>query len=98
MSFLGSYVIDSRITDYMTHSLQKFSTYNLCPSNKKITTTDGSLATVADQREVHLNKSIVLKNVLHVPKLSTNLVSIHRLTKELNYHVIFYPSHCVFQE
>ena len=61
----------------MTHSLQKFSTYSPCPSNKKIVTVDGSLATMASQGEVHLNKSIVLKNVLYVPKLSTNLVSIH---------------------
>ena len=67
-------------------------TYNSCPSNKKIATSDGSLATVVGQGEVHLNKSMVLKNMLHVPKFSTNLVSIHQLTKELNCHMIFYPS------
>ena len=44
-----------------------------------------------------MGKFIVLKNVLHVPKLSTKLVSIHRLTKDLNCHVIFYLSHCVFR-
>ena len=82
----------------MTHSSQKFSTCSPCRSDKKIAIANGSLTTVAGQGEVHLNKSIVLKKVLHVPKLSTNLVYIHRLTKELNCHVIFYPSHCVFQE
>ena len=81
MSFLGSWVIDSGATNHMTHSSQKFNTYSPCPSNKKIATTDGSLATVASQGEVRLNKSIVLKNVLHVPKLSTNFFSLHRLTK-----------------
>ena len=59
-------VIDSGATNYMTHSSQNFSSYSPCPSNKKIA-----------QGEVHLNKSIVLKNVLHVSNLSTNLVSIH---------------------
>ena len=65
----------------MTHSSQKFNTYSPCPSNKKIATNDGSLATVASQGEFRLNKSIVLKNVLHVPKLSTNFFSFYRLTK-----------------
>ena len=32
MSFLGSWVIDSGATNHMTHSLQMFSTYSLCPS------------------------------------------------------------------
>ena len=77
MSFLGSQVINQGTTDHMTHSSQQFSTYSSCPSNKKIIIVDCSLATVAGQGEVHLNKSIVLKNVLYVPKLSTNLVSIH---------------------
>ena len=77
MWFLGSWIIDSRLTNHTTHSLQKFSIYSPCPSNKKIVTVDGSLATVIGQGEVRLNKFIVLKNVLHVPKFSTNLVSIH---------------------
>jgi len=97
-SFPNSWVIDSGTTDHMTHSTQKFSTYSPCPSNKKIATADGSLTTVAGQKEVHLDNSIVLKIVLHIPKLSTNLVSIHRLTKDLNCHVIFHPFDYVFQD
>ena len=77
MWFLGSWIINSRLTNHMTHSLQKFSIYSPCPSNKKIVTVDGSLATVIGQGKVRLNKFIVLKNMLHVPKFSTNLVSIH---------------------
>ena len=34
--------LDSGVTDHMMHSLEKFSTYILCPSNKKTTTADGS--------------------------------------------------------
>ena len=48
MSFLGSYVIDSKATDHMTHSSQKFSAYGPCHSNEKIATVDGSLTTVRD--------------------------------------------------
>ena len=39
-----------------------------------------------------------LKSVLHVPKLSINLLSIHQVTKDLNYKVNFYPTYCVFQD
>ena len=80
----------------MTHSSQKFSTYSPCPNSKKIAIAEGSLATMASQGGVNLNKFIVLKNVLHVLKLSTNLVSIHLFTKELNCHVIFlFFSRCI---
>ena len=79
----------------MTHSPQKFSIFSPYPNNKKIATVDGFLATMANQGEVRLNKSIVLKNVLHVTKLSTNLVFIRRLTKELNCHVFLSLSLCI---
>ena len=42
--------------------------------------------------------SLNLQNVLYVPKLSTNLISIHKLTKDLNYVVTFFNSHYVFQD
>ena len=80
------------------HILHKSLVLTALPSNKKIATADGSLTTVAGQKEVHLDNSIVLKIVLHIPKLSTNLVSIHRLTKDLNCHVIFHPFDYVFQD
>ena len=82
----------------MTNSSHKFVSYTPCPSNKKISTTGGSLTTVAGQGEIHINPSPILKNVLHVAKLSTNLVSIYQLTKDMNCSVIFHPSHRVFQD
>ena len=37
---------------------------------------NGSLATVASQGEVFLSSPISIKNVLHVPKLFVNLLTI----------------------
>ena len=48
----------------------------------KIKVVDGSLAIVATQGAVTLNPSLFLKNVLHVPKLFVNLLSIHQITKD----------------
>ena len=95
MSLSSCWIIDSGAIDHMTHSSEKFSSYIPCPSNKKITIADGSLATVTS---LNVNPSLSLKNVLHVPKLSTNLVSIHQLIKDMICSVIFYPTHCVFQD
>ena len=92
------WVIDSGATDHMTSSYKFFSSYNPCSSHKKITIADGSITTVAGQGDIYISDSITLKNVLHVPKLFANLVSIQKLTKDSNCSVTFFPSHCVFQE
>ena len=81
----------------MTKSSHDFLSYSPCPSNKNISTTDGILSTVAGQEDV-INSKFVLKNVLHVPKLSMNLVLIHKLTKDLNCTMTFSSTHCEFQD
>lgn len=69
----------------MTISSQFFSTYKPCSSNRKISVANGSLVTVAG-----------LTNLLHVPNLAASLVSIQKITKDLRYHLNFYPSYFVF--
>ena len=75
--------------NHMTQSSHGFVSYSLCLSNKKIAIVDGTLVTVVGQGNVVINHNFIFKNVLHVPKLSTNLVSIHNLTNDLNYTVTF---------
>ncbi|KAL6347733.1 hypothetical protein AAG906_026262 [Vitis piasezkii] len=82
----------------MTSKSQLFHTYTPSPSNKKIAVVNGSLATVAGFRDIYITPTLILKNVLHVPKLSTNLVSIQKLNHDLKCYAIFFPSYCVFQE
>ncbi|KAI3465187.1 hypothetical protein Pfo_021850 [Paulownia fortunei] len=90
--------MDSGATNHMTHSSQKFSIYNPCPSNRKITTADGSLTTIAGIGDVPISPTLILKNVFHVPMLSTSLVSIQKLTQDLCCNVILHPTYCVFQD
>ena len=93
-----SWVIDSGSTDYMTPKSQIFHTYTLSLSNKKIIVVNGSLATVAGFGDIYITPTLILKNVLHVPKFSTSLVSIQKLIYDLKCYVIFFPSYYVFQE
>ena len=48
--------------------------------------------------DIQVTSNLVLKNVLHVPQLSTNIVSIQKLTQDLSCHVIFDASFCEFQD
>ena len=48
--------------------------------------------------DVQVTSNLVLKNVLHVSQLSTNLVSIQYLAQDLNCHVIYDASFCEFQD
>jgi hypothetical protein len=90
--------MDSGATNQMTHSPNVFSTYLPCPSSRKIATTNGSLTTIAGVGDVKIGPSLILKNVLHVPRLSTNLVSIQKFTQDLHCNVVFHHSYCVFQD
>ena len=98
MPTIGSWIIDSGAKYHMTKSSYDFVSYNPCPSNKKISTADGTVITVAGWGDVVINLKFVLKNVFHVPKFSVNLVSVHKLTKDLNCIVTFSSTHCEFQD
>ncbi|RVW33506.1 hypothetical protein CK203_105384 [Vitis vinifera] len=71
-TFANSWVTDLGATNHMTHSSHQFNNYNPCLSYGKIATTDDSLTTVAGVGDVQISPTFTLRNVLHVPKLSTN--------------------------
>ena len=97
-SYDKPWITDSGATDHMTFESSLFITYSPCPSNTKVVTIDGSVTTVAGIGDVQINSSLTLKNVLHVPKLTTNLISIHKLTHDLCCQVTFNDTYCIFQE
>ena len=37
-----------------------------------------------------------LKSILHVPGLRCNLLSVHKITQDMNCCVTFFPSYCLF--
>ena len=97
--FKQYWILDSGATHHMTPLPTHFSTYSPCPSNKKISIADGTLITVAGRGNVQLNPFMTLNNVLHIPKLSTSLISIKKLINDLSCNVIFDNNCCcVFQD
>lgn len=93
-----SWIIDFGASDDMTgNSSFFFSTYQVYSSKYKVRTDDGSLSSITRKGTIPLS-SMFLSSVLHVPNHALNLVSVSNLTKSLNCPVIFFPSHCVFQD
>jgi hypothetical protein len=93
-----TWVIDSGATDHMTWESSLFSSYSPCAGNHKIKIVDGSLSAIAGKGSVILSPLLTLKNVLHVPKLSYNLISITKLTEDTNCQANFFHSHCIFKD
>lgn len=96
--FNSFWILDSGATDHMTRQSQFFSSYKSLAGNHKVRIADGSFATIAGKGTVKISSFLVLQNVLHIPTLSYNLVSVSKLTLDLNCQIIFLPSHCEFQD
>ena len=63
-----------------------------------VTITDGRSCSVTGKGIAQPTSSIPLSNVLYVPNLDVNLLSISALTKALYCSVKFFPYHCEFQD
>ncbi|KAL1148750.1 hypothetical protein V6Z11_A10G146400 [Gossypium hirsutum] len=75
-----------------------FSTYTPCARNKKIKVADGSFSAIAGKGTVKISPSLVLQDILPVPNLACNLISVSKLSQSSNCHVIFDSSMCKFQD
>ncbi|KAI5400356.1 hypothetical protein KIW84_065298 [Lathyrus oleraceus] len=92
------WILDSGVTNHMTFDSTLLCSYTTPSSIPYITVADGSHACVVGTGNIDLQPPFQLQSVLHVPTLSHNLISIHKLTRDLNCKVIFSMSHCVFQD
>ncbi|KAL6313651.1 hypothetical protein AAG906_010069 [Vitis piasezkii] len=63
-----------------------------------VTIADGSTSNVVGSGTVKPTSSITLSFVLSLPKLAFNLISVSKLTKDLNCCISFFPDHCLFQD
>jgi len=70
----------------MTSMSPLFTSYNPCSGKEKVRLANGSLSPVLGS------------SVFHVPDFAVNLLSIARITLELNCRIIFYSYYCFFQD
>jgi len=92
------WILDSGATDHMSYDSNVFTTYKPLEIPKQIVIANGTSIPIKGQGHVTFNPNLFVKIVLHVPNLSTNLISVHQLTRDLNCRVIFSPHLCEFQD
>ena len=95
---VSSWIIDSGASDHMTGCAQLFSSYIPNHGHTKVRIADGSLSPIAGIGTIKINSTLILKSVLHVPKLSCNLLSVSKISKDCNCRVVFSHIGCEFQE
>ncbi|TYK31568.1 splicing factor, arginine/serine-rich 19 isoform X2 [Cucumis melo var. makuwa] len=92
------WILDSGAIDHLTGLSENFVSYILCASNEKIRITDGSLALIAGKGQSFPFEGVSFRNVLHVSKFSYNLLSISKITRDLNYKATFLPDFVSFKD
>ena len=93
---IHSCIIDSGATEHMTGCSKMFSSYSPYVSNKKVKLADGSLSAIVGMETIKLTSLITLQDVLHVPNLSCNSLSISKYTSGHKCQAHFY-TYCEFQ-
>ncbi|KAI5387497.1 hypothetical protein KIW84_073566 [Lathyrus oleraceus] len=98
VSLSHTWIVDSGVSDHMAGESTMFSSYSPCACNQKIKIADGSFSAIASKESVVLSPMLTLKNVLHVPNLSCNLMFVSKLAQDINCQTNFFRSHKVFQD
>ncbi|GJZ74988.1 retrovirus-related pol polyprotein from transposon TNT 1-94 [Tanacetum coccineum] len=75
-----------------------FNNFDTQASSSHVTIADGSISQVLGSGTVNLSPSISLSLVLSLPKFSFNLLSVSRITSNLQCSVKFYLEYCVFKD
>ena len=92
------WVIDSAATDHLTGISTLFSSLESSSSLPPVTLADGSSMPVEGIGTVHLSPFLSLSSVLYISRSPFNLLSVGKLTKELNACVSFFPDSVLIQD
>ncbi|KAF7834637.1 putative LRR receptor-like serine/threonine-protein kinase [Senna tora] len=93
-----SWIVDSGASDHMTGNTSLFSKLAPCKTSLQVKIADGTMAKVLGIGSVKICDTITLLNVLHVPTLACNLLSISKLTQDNHCSANFQSHNCTFQD
>ncbi|KAK9062516.1 hypothetical protein SSX86_019703 [Deinandra increscens subsp. villosa] len=91
------WLVDSGATEHVTHQASLLENEIRNIREVPITIPNGDAIPVRGKGDHTLPGGIKIKGVLHVPDFNCNLLSVRRLTKDLNCAVIFFPDFFVLQ-
>ena len=93
----GDWIIYSSATDHMTCDPHKFINFSHNCSKTAIINANGISSPIKGVVIISLSPSLSIPDVLFVPTLNYNLLSVNKLTKSHSCVALFYPTHCFFQ-
>ena len=88
------WIIDSRATDHMSPNDLLFEDYIVLKDSHLVFTANGGILKVAGMGNIQI-KGVLLRRVLHVPGLKTNLLSLQRLIDDTGWRFLLDSSQCV---
>lgn len=91
-------IIDSGATDHITSSPALLVNSKDNTSLPPVVMPNGDQAPIISTGNLPLTPFIYLKNVLGVPSCKVDLMSVSRVTKDLNCSVTFFPHWCILQD
>ncbi|KAG5617973.1 hypothetical protein H5410_017797 [Solanum commersonii] len=92
------WIVDSGASNQITGNKQLLLHDGIVGSAGNVQLPTGSFAQISHTGNYPLSGGDLLRDVLCVPFFRFNLMSVSKVTKDLNYSVTFYPKHCVFQD
>lgn len=93
----GDWVVASRATEHITYRTDLLENKRKVSCEAPVIIPNGEAVPVLGRGDYTLPGGVKIKGVLHVPTFNCNLLSVSRLTKNLQCAVTFFPDFCVMQ-
>ncbi|XP_019224817.1 PREDICTED: uncharacterized protein LOC109206448 [Nicotiana attenuata] len=94
------WIVDTGATDHMKSTLEVLKTFKqkLMFERSKVHLPTGDVAYVSHIGKASVFEGQNISNVLYIPEFKYNLLSVSKLTKELQCSALFFPDFCIFQD
>ena len=89
--------VDSGCTEHLTHRPDLLENRKKTPHETPNIIPNGKAILVEEKGDYTLPGGVKLNGVLHVPNFNCNLLSVSRLSKDLQCAITFFPDFCVMQ-
>ena len=92
----NKWIIESSASVHMASNINLYHSLSSSIKSPPIELPNNTIVQVISVWIIGISPDVKLQNVFYVPTFNVNLLSVERITREINYFVTFYPTFCVF--